>query len=403
MSRSTRWILAASLLFLVSSLSVAQKSRNKLEKERDRLDNKIKYTNQLLRETKKDQKLTETELVILNKKINYRQELISNISFSIRRIEKQVQENYQIIQSMEHDLEELKQEYAKMIYHAYKNRSSFDRMMFLFSSATFDQAYKRMKYLQQYSDYRKRQAELINQTKLLLDQKVVSLQEQKIEKELLLSSRIKEKKALDVDKVEQSKGLANLKSKEADLLKKHRRYKREREKLNKAIEAMIAKELAARKGTSSFALTPAQKELAQAFELNKGKLPWPVERGQAYRQYGKHPHPVLPNVVEENKGIDIITNKGADVLSVFKGEVSAVILIPGAGKAVMISHGNYRSVYTNLQEVYVKKGDKVSVRQKLGKLLTDASTSRTEAHLEIWKISATNSGTVDPAQWLDKQ
>ena len=127
-----------------------------------------------------------------------------------------------------------------------------------------------------------------------------------------------------------------------------------------------------------------------------------MERGQYFRKYGKHQHPVLPEVYEDNKGVDIITNKGAYARAIFDGTVSAVIIIPGAGKGVMVRHGNYYSVYTNLGEVYVKKGDQVSTKERIGKLITDEANERTESHLEIWKISADKSYTVDPAQWILK-
>lgn len=386
--------------FLVISFHSFSQNRTDLERQRKKLDNKIRYTDQLLKRTQKSKEATQTELIILNKKISYREELISNITSTIRGLEGQIQENYNVIQDMEEDLAQLKAEYAKMIYYAYKNRNAYDRLMFIFSSANFDQAYKRMKYLQQYSEYRTKQAALIAQTQELLNEKTESLLVQKQDKEGLLSERTNEKKELSSDLVAQRSSLNTLKSKEQQLSKKYKKYKAQRERLNAAIKELIRKELAAKKGTSKFELTPAEKELAQQFELNKGKLPWPVERGQAFRQYGKHPHPVLKNVVEENKGIDILTNNEANALAIFDGTVSAVILIPGSGKVVMISHGNYRSVYTNLKEVFVKKGDKVKTRQKLGKLLTDEANTRTEAHLEIWKITPTSSSTVNPAIWL---
>lgn len=398
MSRSTRFLLVLSFL-LPLSIATAQK-RSDLEKQRDKLDNKIKYTDQLLQQTKKTQQITQTELVILNKKISYREELISTITAGIRSLEKQIQENYQIIQNIENDLEQLKSEYAQMIYYAYKNRNSYDRLMFIFSSESFDQAYKRVKYFQQYSEYRTRQAELIRQTRILLNKNAESLQIQKREKEALLAARTNEKRALGNDMKTQQSSLTSLRSKERELTKTFEKYRSERDKLTATIAELIRKELEAKKGPKKFDLTPAEQRLALQFEENKGKLPWPVERGQAYRQYGTHPHPVLQNVVEENKGIDILTTKDADALAIFDGTVSAVILIPGSGKVVMLSHGNYRSVYTNLKEVYVKKGDSVKTREKLGRLLTDETNARTEAHLEIWKISPTISTTVNPSVWI---
>jgi murein DD-endopeptidase MepM/ murein hydrolase activator NlpD len=145
-------------------------------------------------------------------------------------------------------------------------------------------------------------------------------------------------------------------------------------------------------------LTPEAKELNADFEKNKGKLPWPVEKGVITSRYGKQPHPVLPGIVIENNGIDITTEKGAGVRAVFRGEVSSVIVIPGAGKAVIVSHGAYRTVYSNLRDVSVVKGQKVETKQVVGTVLTDDNGS--VAHIEIWKITSEGLVKVDPALWI---
>ena len=397
---------------ITSSTSFAQNKKD-LENKKKELQKEISLTNKLLNETKKNKETTLDELVKLKSKINARQELISAIHQGIKLVNKQISETQQNITSLQTELEKLKKEYAKMIYYAYKNRSNFDKVMFIFSSSSFNQAYKRLKYIQQYSEYRKKQAEAIVKTQQELKEKIAQLEIDKQEKSALLSLEEQEKQKLAVEKAEQETTVQKLQTKEQELKSDLRKKEEAARKLQKAIEKIIEEEIrkareaaaAAAKAnnkdpkntkTTSFPMTPEALKLSNSFASNKGSLPWPVMEGVITDRFGQHPHPVLTGIIVNNNGIDISTTKGAIARAIFEGEVSSVAIIPGGGKVVMIRHGEYLSVYSYLSDVYVKKGDKVTTKQHLGTLVSEPDKAKTTVHLEIWKGMT----KLNPEYWI---
>lgn len=399
------WIKIAFLaIMLLGNVGIYGQNKAELEKKRDELIEQIKYTNSLIQATRTSQKLTQNQVKILAEQINLREELIQTINSELNELNEKLNENLAAITLLESELADLKKEYAKMIQFAYQNRSAYDKLMFVFASGDFNQAYKRLKYLQQYSSYRKRQAEAIEEKRALLEQKNEELALRKKEKERLLLDQTREKNKLGLDKSEQNSALNKLKQEERQLKRKLKQQEKDKEKLNKEIQRIILAEIEAekKKNKGVFALSPEAKALSEKFELNKGKLPWPVSKGVITGKFGKQRHPVLKQVTIENNGIDITTSPGAEVVSVFNGEVISIFTISGAGQSVMVNHGAYRVVYTNLQEVYVKKGSRIQVQQPIGKLLTD-SDKKTEAHIEIWKISNAGVTKENPQLWLLKQ
>jgi septal ring factor EnvC (AmiA/AmiB activator) len=392
------------LLVLVGTYSTTllAQDRKALEKKRNEISKEIQYKNKLLDETKKGQKTTINQLVILNKKINQRESLIKTLTKEINLLDNKIEETQALINAMQNDLEKLKEEYAQMIYYAYRNRSAYDRMMFVFSSADFNQAYKRLKYFQQYSQYRLTQVELIIKSQQALSKKVEELEAQKEEKRKLIEEENAERGLLSSEKQEQQSVLSTLKEKEKEIKKEIAKQKAEAEQLNRAIKKVIEEEIRkseeANKAKKGLTLTPEAQQLSGKFELNKGKLPWPVEKGVITQSFGMHPHPVLKGITINNNGVDINTEEGSAARVLFDGEVTRVLIFPGAGKAIIIRHGEYLTVYSNLEEVYVAKGDKVSLKQKIGKVYTDTEKGKTELHLEIWKGQT----TLDPALWLFK-
>jgi len=391
-------------LFLTISLISLAQSKTELQDKKRKLLEEIKYTNELISETKKSQTSSMDELVKLNKKIEARAEIISTIYQEIGLLDKKIEKNKAVIASLEADLQELKEEYAEMLYYSYKNRSSYNRLLFLFSSQDFNQAYKRLKYLQQYTSYRKRQAQLIVKTKESIDKKIENLTSIREEKQTLLYSLENERSNYTREKIEQEGVLTNLKKKEKELLKDLKRKQRTAEKFQRAIEEIIreeirrARELAAKSGGSSegFPMTPEAKKLSINFSANKGKLPWPVTQGVITAEYGTHPHPVLRQIMVKNNGLDISTKRGALARAIFDGVVSKVIIIPGEGKSVLLRHGEYLSVYSYMSEVFVKAGDKVSTKDEIGLLVSDQANTRTEIHFELWK----GMNTLNPSYWL---
>lgn len=383
---------------LTPFFSAAQKDKQSLEHKKKLLQEDIAYQNKLLKETAANKKLSLGQLIIINKNISAREELISTINLQIRALEKQIEETVSLVEAMDSDLKTLKEEYARMVYYAYKNRNSYDKMVFIFSAKDFNQAYRRLKYYEQYTEYRKNQAVLIGKTQESLKLKNAELEKQKLEKQELLEIEKKEKQDLTSAKEQQQSTLKQLQSKEKQLKNEIKRKQAEIGKLQKAIEEAIRKEMEEQKKKGFFVMTPEMKELSSGFENNKGKLPWPVLKGVITEWFGEHEHPVMKGIRVKNNGIEIETAPGSAARAVFDGEVSKVIIIPGSGKAVLVRHGEYLSVYFKLQEVLVQPGDKIKVKQEVGTIMTDENEGKTELHFEIWKGKT----ILNPSEWIYK-
>lgn len=396
------FLLFIAVLILSPALLFSQEGKEKLQGDKKKIEEEIKYNSQLLEETKKTKLTTLNQLVILKNQIANREKLIRNISLEINTLEEQITLNNEILKDLNSDLEKLKAEYAEMIYYAYKNKSSYNKLIFIFASRDFNQAYKRLKYFQQYSAYRKTQTELIEQTQEEIAETLQELESHKAEKVTLMASLEDEKDQLTRERTQQYRAMRNLSKKEKELLATIDKKEKAAKKLQKEIEKIIAEEirLAAKKSgttaTGSYALTPAEVQLSTDFTSNKGGLPWPLERGVISITFGEHEHPVLKNVKTKNNGIDIITEQNSKARAIFSGEVTRVMSIPNYNYVIMIRHGEYLSVYSNLDEVYVEKGDMVKTKQEIGQIHTDASESKTELHFELWKGKT----LLNPSKWL---
>jgi septal ring factor EnvC (AmiA/AmiB activator) len=394
------------LVLLVWVGAAFGQSKTELEKQKKQLLQDIEFTNKLLNETEENKKATLGELNLLSSKINKRQELINTILREVDLVEAQIEETRTIVSSLDEDLKRLKQEYALMLYHTYKNQSQYDRLMFILSSEDVNQAYKRIKYFQQYAKHRQEQAAAIEETQKVLESRTEELADKKLKMAYLVEDKEKEKIQLSIEMEEQDKIVANLKKKEGELKKQLQEKQRDAKKLEKAIARIIEEEIrkakkeAEKTGAtvtkSGFALTPVELELSGKFSNDQGRLPWPSERGVITSSFGEHPHPTLPSIKIENNGIDITTDKGSKARTVYEGTVSAVVSIPGAHKAVIVRHGEFLSVYANLEEVLVKMGDKLGVKQNLGTVVTNREDGKTVLHFEIWK-GATK---LNPAKWI---
>jgi len=388
-------------LILVTSLSFSQ-SRKELERRKKKKQQEIAYTNKLLNQTRKNKKKSLNELILLNNQIQNRQQLILAITEQINEIEGRIESNTSIIESMEEDLEKLKKEYAKLIYYSWKHKNSYDKIMFIFSADDFNQAYKRMLYFQQYAEYREKQVEAIKETEEILKGIIAELEKEKLKKAELIELQYEETKSLSSEKQEKSKIISHLKQEETELQKKLRKQRLESKKLQNAIANIIAEEAkkAAKKTKSgSYALTPEEKLISDKFGANKGRLPWPTERGVITGTFGKHNHPVFKEVITINNGIEISTSAGSYARSIFAGTVIQVIHLSNTNIAVMIKHGEYITVYSHLKEAIVAKGDVVKAKQKIGVIYTDTDDNKTEMELQIWKGST----KLNPAYWITKK
>lgn len=398
--RNNKLVLVA---FIILSFKVYGQDKGQMQKQRDELSAKISLTNQLIKESENQQKNSEQSLILLNKQASYRDQLIKSFNQEIRELDRNIIANNQEIESLQKELNELKTEYAHLIQQAYKNKDSYDKLMFIFSASSFNQAYKRVKFVQQYTSYRQNQAEAIKLKSQALIELNDSLAIKKQKKQALAIEKSKEKKKLNDNIAISNKTLLSLQQNEKELKKQLKKQVKQREKINKAIDRIIAEEIRKSKESNSgnFVLTPEAKELSSKFSKNKGKLPWPTEKGIITGTFGVHNHPVLPGIKVENNGIDITTEKGSGVRSVFMGTVSAVLDFQHMGKAVIINHGSYRTVYSNLNDVLVEQGQQVDTKQNIGTVLTNKQTGKTEAHFEILFIN--NKGAFvkqNPSVWI---
>jgi septal ring factor EnvC (AmiA/AmiB activator) len=394
-------------MMVVSVVPLAQtknENRQKLENKKKKLEEEIEYNKKLLEETRKNKSLSVNELNLLRKQIESREALLDEINNSIDSLDRAIRENNKVFQRQEQNLAKLKEEYGRMIYHAWKIRSSHDRMLFIFAARDFDEAFQRMKYFQQYSDSRKRQAEQINKAKDDVKQKVFVLNEQKTEREILLSQNETEVERLDREKAEKDAMVAQLKKKEASIKKTLNAKKDEARKLQQKIESIIAAEIKKSADKTNKTptnnvvdvLTPEEKLLSDNFVSNKGKLPWPVASGVISSSFGEHDHPVLPGIKTKNNGVDIATTKGNSVRAVFNGTVVSVVNISETNRVVIIRHGGYFTVYSNLKSTSVAQGATVTTKQIIGVVATDAEENKTAVHFEVWEGEALH----NPAYWL---
>lgn len=397
---------------LILNTGYSQKTKEKLQEDKEKIEKDIAYTNKLLTETKKNKQISLNQLIILNNKINQREDLITNINSEIGTIDEKIQNNLKETSKLTAEVKKIKEAYGKMIFYAFKNRNAYTRLMYVFASSNINQAFKRLKYLKLYAKYRRKQAENIISSTQLLSEKLTELKGIKTNKSTLLKSKESEKDSLAQEKEEKNTSVKTLLKKEKDLLKTIKQKEKEAKKLQQSIEAVIAEEI--KKATTNnttntttqtndnvsttikeLGLTDKEIALSTNFSNNKGKLPWPTEKGIVTSTFGIHTHPVL-DIQIKNNGIDILTSVGAKARAVFEGKVTGVVNIPGADKAVIIRHGEYLTVYSNLSDVSVKTGDLVVIKQEIGTIATDAEESKTELHFEVWYGKT----LTDPINWL---
>lgn len=394
-------ILYFTILFtILASIGFAQ-SISDLQKKKQDAAKEIEYTNGLLQQVQKNERSSLSRLRLINKQIEERNTIISSINKEIKVYQEFVDNNSMVIKMLNEDVEQIKEEYAKLIRIAYRNRNLNDKILFLLSAESVNQAYRRYLYMKKYTSYRENQAKIIGTIQEVLKQQSEKLDQQKqIKQELINQTRV-ESEQLTREKSQKSTEYKKLQTQQRSLRQKLREQQKVEQQLEREIQQIIEEEAKKNReaGEPGFALTPEQKLAGDKFEENKSKLPWPVERGIITEHFGVHRHPVLTNVEIKNNGIDIATEIGAKVRAVFNGEVSRVFGISGGNTAVIIRHGNYLSVYSNLREVVVKKGDKVSTKQNIGTVYFDKDDgNKSILKFQIWYESQ----KLDPEIWIGR-
>ena len=451
------WLTLAMVVFFLLAVPVWQgvaQSKKDLQKQRDDINGKIEQTKKMIRDSERPQKSTIRQVQLLNEQLAFREQLLSNLNNDIHVIDGEIKRKNHYIGEMESQVGQMKQEYGRMIYNAFRQRTSYDKLMYIFASADFHQAYKRLKMTQRYADARKKQAFMILGKQEENKSSVGELERDKTNKAQLAEAKELERKEVEADKTEQQQRLQALKKEESKLRKQQDKQKADRDKLTariqsviaeeirkenekkmaeekKAAAALAAKEAAAKKSstsnsttgttatttaksttaaapaaeaakkTTAMALAPETVLVNKDFEKNKGGLPWPVSAGVITSHFGTHAHPSLAQVTINNKGVDFTTDKNASALAVFSGKVTSIFNIPGAGQNVIVTHGSYKTVYSGLETVSVKIGDAVSAKQKLGTIMYDGEDYT--LHFEVWKVGAEAGAAQNPELWIKKR
>ena len=434
----------------IHSAGWSQKNSEKLRKEQERLEKSISVTKGLLKKAKLNTEATLSELRVLENQVKYREELLKNFDSQICSTELKIDQKKQQIIDLEEKLQHLIYQYKELLLYAYKHRSKEGQWMYIFAAKNYNEAVKRKKYLIKIAELQRKQKQIIVQHQRLISNEKTELEKEKQSKISIAEQKKIEKEDLLVDKKEQEINYDKLKKAENKLAAEMKLIENKKiilkQRIKEAISAELAAEESRRKAnerkntqknntnvttqntsnsktnvkgeksvttsTNSIASETPKKtitisetrevELNQNFESNRGRLPWPVERGTITEGYGRQPHPKLKEIYTNNNGVDISTHRNANVRSVFDGEVTSVLSIPGAGKIVIIKHGNYRTVYSNLQEVYVGVGSKIKTKQAVGSLLSIDGEALSISHFEIHQVSNGQINRMNPSSWITR-
>ena len=402
-------------LFCAGEGYAQKKTKESLQKQINALQKEIETANKLLKETSKNKEVTLNQVTLLDKKIQNRQELINAYNEQIKILDQNIKKGESNISKMNGELKVLRSELSKMVQFAYRNRSHYDRLEFFFAAEDFNQATRRMRYIQQFTDARKTKMNQIATTQKKVSAEVEANRKAREEQAALLAEEKAQQEALKQEKKELNEQVAQLKKKEGSIQQSIKDKQAQAKKFQKQIDDIIAEEIRlaneraaaeAKKNKKSstknksdkMALTPAEKILSTSFSANKGKLPWPVERGVISSSYGKHASAISDKVTVTNNGVDISTTENAKARCVFEGVVVSVVKPSASNIGVIIRHGDYFTVYSQLDEVYVNRGDKVTTKQHIGKVHTDRTEGKTEIHFELRH----GTETLNPSSWLAK-
>ena len=394
-------------LFITISLNqsfsqIKNDEQKKLEAQRLKLKKEIKQINNLLFSNTKNRKIALNEVENIETRLNVRLELIKVTNKQANLLTRRININLRNIDNQRKELDELKKEYAKMIQKSYASKSLQNRLMFLFSSENFLQAYRRIQYLKQYARYRRKQGlQISEKTKLLQNLNKVLIEENEVKTKLINENREIRKKLVQEQKKQQEL-INTLRLKQSSLRTQIENKQKQRQRIDKEINRLIREAIAesnrisGKKSREIFQLTPEAKLIAENFQENKGRLPWPLEKGVVTQGFGRQRHPVVKTTIIQSNGVTISTEPFAKVRAVFEGEVMSVIIIKGSNPSLLIRHGSYITLYTNLSKLYVKKGEKVSSKQVIGEVFTNQKTGRTQLQFGIFN----NIKALNPKDWV---
>lgn len=378
------------LMFFSVNMICNSQSVNDLEKQVNKLQSEIKTSQNLLKQTSKNKETTIKEVELLQVQIKKRDDLIKTYEKQLAILNKETKGYKSDVAKLQEELEKNRQEYADLLVIHYRNRNNLNNLLFIFSSDDFNQAVRRIRYIQQFNDLLKHKMVQIDETKAGIKQRIEKNEIDKKRIESLNNTQKKERENLKNDKKTLDNKVAKLKKDEKKIKKDILQKEKETKDLQAKIKKIIEEEISRRKADATIDMN-----LAANFESNKGKLPWPVANGVVTKKYGKTAHPTQSKVVVMNNGIDISTEQGSNALCVFDGQVSTVFNT-GSTNVVMVRHGTYFTLYANLEKVFVKSGDKVKTGEKLGVIHTGANDNLTSLHFEVWN----DKNNTNPEMWL---
>lgn len=379
------------ILLCLLSLAASADTVKQLQQKQKQLQQEIEQTNKMLQQTKKDETSTLNKLQLLSKNISTQKQLIRTLGSEITALDDEMQLLGLQRDSLQGELERCKADYARLVRETHYASMQQSPLLFILSADDFQQMVRRVRYMQEFAHYRQEQAAHIEQIQAEIDARNDALQTNRQDKEQALQSRKRQQESLARDEKKHKNMLNNLKKKEKDLTAQLKKQQKKAAELNKKIDDAIRKQTA-----TKTTLTKEQQLVAGGFEQNKGKLPWPVEKGYISGKFGKQQHPVYEHVVTDNKGIYIQTTAGMQARAIYKGEVTSCFLV-GNTYAVIVQHGNYRSVYSNLSKLNVKQGDKIETKQTLGTIYSDPEQdNKTELYFQIYK----DRNILNPASWI---
>ena len=388
--------------FVIIQAQQTSKKQKELEAQRLRLKKEIKQINSILFNNIKIRKSALTQVEDLQVKLNVRLELIKVTNEQANLLTTRISINERNISTNRLELRNLKDEYANLIQKSYESKSLQNRLMFLFSSESFLQAYKRVQYLKQYASYRRKQGKAIaNKTKLLQELNQ-TLNNEKAEKILLIEENRLVQQQIEKDAQDQKSLIKTLERKQTSLASQISKKEKQQKAIDREINRLIREAIAAsnkalgKKRKKTFQLTPEAKLIADNFKANKGRLPWPLEKGVVVQGFGRQRHPVVKTTTIQSNGVILATEPLAQVRAVFEGEVMSVIVIKGSNPSVLIRHGNFITLYTNLAKLYVTKGERVNAKQAIGEVFTNQQTGKTQFQFGIFN----NVDALNPKEWV---
>ncbi len=394
--RNLFWVLWLGGWVLSMSAVGYGQSRSTLEQRRKRLQRKIKATQRLLNKTTRAYRQTAAYLQLLDRQIQDRQRLIHTLTDEIYALNRQIEAKQKVIDALEQDLRSLKSEYKRLLIAVYRIKRQYLPVTFILDAPRLDGTVKKVRLLRFYEEHRRQQIRLIQQTQAVLKRETEALKAQHQERQQLLRRIRREEAQLQQRQKERQVLVQQLRRKKQTLLRQLAEQRQEARRLDEAIRAAIRKEMAARKRRP---LKGKEKALAAAFAQKRGRLPWPVKRGVLLRSFGMHPHPVIKNVKVQNNGIDIRTYLDEPVRAVADGVVSRIVILPTGSRAVLVRHGGYYTVYSNLRKTTVKTGQSVYAGDVMGYVRNGRHSQVPELHFEVWKgVQRQN-----PTRWLRRR